>query len=344
MPKKTHSYFIGTTNHRFAQRAQEELRRLDPHIQFETLVSGEVFIMSSPLAANDFVTLIKNNEPIFLRHMQPIQSQFPLIAGEHDMQVYETMLTPYLERMAGHRVAVQVRKTPDWQAPFSLGECRHHLQSVLSERHGVTTVAHSADWVLSIFLAASQAYIGLSHPADNLSDWSGGAIRFKKEAGQVSRSKFKLLEAEFAFSLDFSTYESALDVGAAPGGWTSLLLERGLAVTAVDPALLHPSLIDHHRLTYIQSNAQDVTFPTSQFDLLVCDMSWDPRQMSGLVVALLPALRSGGTAIITAKLMHGNAFQAIRNIISDLKPQLELVKAKQLFHNRQELTMYFIKL
>lgn len=338
------SQFIGTANIGFAQRAQEELRRLVPHIQFKQLVPGEVFSMSTTLSPSEFIVFIKGNEPIFLRHLQPIHTQLFIEGDETDIQRYAGALDKHSEQLTSKHIAVQIRKAPASNTTYGIGELRHSLQTILVERYGVKLVAHSADWILSIYIIAGHAFIGLSRPADNLSDWSGGAIRFKKEAGQVSRSKFKLLEAEIAFSLDFASFQRALDIGAAPGGWTSLLLERGLEVTAVDPARLHPSLIPHPKLNYIQSNAEDVTFPPSHFDLLVCDMSWSPRQMTRLITALLPALCHGGIAIITGKLMHGNAFQTIRDITNDFKPHLQLVKAKQLFHNRQEVTMYFSKL
>ena len=64
-----------------------------------------------------------------------------------------------------------------------------------------------------------------------------------KEEDQISRAKFKLLEAEQRFGIDFSVARKAIDIGAAPGGWTSLLLERGLKVTAIDPAAMNPRLL-----------------------------------------------------------------------------------------------------
>ncbi|MGG3572586.1 SAM-dependent methyltransferase [Bacillus gobiensis] len=66
----------------------------------------------------------------------------------------------------------------------------------------------------------------------------------------MSRAKFKLLEAEVKFNINYNDYSSALDIGAAPGGWTSLLLEKGLKVTAIDPSNLHPDLLRNPNLTF----------------------------------------------------------------------------------------------
>ena len=89
-------------------------------------------------------------------------------------------------------------------------------------------------------------------PEDMLSDWPGGAVRFQREEGQISRAKFKLLEAEREFGLHYAKYQQALDIGAAPGGWTSLLLERGLRVTPSIQQSLHPTLLAYPTLTYLK--------------------------------------------------------------------------------------------
>jgi 23S rRNA (cytidine2498-2'-O)-methyltransferase len=62
-----------------------------------------------------------------------------------------------------------------------------------------------------------------------------------------------------------------------------------------------------------------------------------------LVGSLLYSVRRGGTAIITLKLMHGKPFQAIKETVQSFQPYLTLCRAKQLFHNREELTLYFTK-
>ncbi|MBW7458995.1 SAM-dependent methyltransferase, partial [Paenibacillus sepulcri] len=201
----------------------------------------------------------------------------------------------------------------------------------------------SPDLILSIYAGPEEFYVGWGTPEEQLSDWPGGAIRFQREDGQISRAKFKLLEAERTFKLDFAEYGEALDIGAAPGGWTHLLLDRGLRVTSVDPADLHPSLASYHRLTYLKKNASDVKFNPETFDLLVCDMSWSPMQMAKLVLEQIDALSPGATAIITLKLMHKKPLQTIRDVIAKLESAFVLIKAKQLFHNRDEITLYLIK-
>jgi len=337
------SRFIGTANFGYAQQAQEEVRRLIPSVKYNFLIHNEVFIMESPLSIDQCIKIIKEQEPIFLRHIQPINTQLKITRTFEDLKLIEEHIQQRMDFHSGERVTVQIRREPDLFFEYTTIEMKNLIQNMINDKHKVNTVARHADKVLSLFLSKQFLFLGISHPLDNLSDWSGGAIRYKKEENQISRAKFKLLEAEDTFGLNFTQFTKALDIGAAPGGWTSLLLDRGLTVTAIDPANLHPSLKENKNLTYLQKNANDVSFRIEEFDLIVCDMSWSPRQMSKLVDKLIYALKRGGTAIITAKLMHKNSFQAVREIRKWLEPQLKLIKAKQLFHNRNELTLYFIR-
>ncbi|OXM88253.1 SAM-dependent methyltransferase [Paenibacillus rigui] len=337
------STFIGTANHGYGQHAQEEIRRLfGAGAKFVTIVPAEIFIFTLNVDKSEATRRLVEQEPMFLRHMQPVDEVMDWNAGTPD-QLRQMVMSSELALPAGAPTAVQIRKTEQVGSALAPGACKQIIDAVLEERFQAVPVVKDAQWTLSLFLTEERVYLGLSKPEHNLSDWSGGAIRFRKEDGQISRAKFKLLEAERAFGLDFSQYRSAIDIGAAPGGWTSFLLERGLQVTAVDPAKLDASLLRNPKLKFIQKNAGDVKFAPQSFDLLVCDMSWSPRQMSRLVKGLLYSLIPGGTAIITVKLMHKKPFQTVRELVEDVQPELMLQKAKQLFHNREELTLFLIK-
>jgi 23S rRNA (cytidine2498-2'-O)-methyltransferase len=336
------SRFIGTSNHGFAQYAQEEVKRLFPAARFSMLVPTEVIYFEIPAPDDEVFQAFHEREPMFLRHVQPVQADWDGPRSEADLTLVVQWLKEQVSFSIGEKVAVQVRKEERSEAPYTPFAVKAALDEVLVAC-GAEPVVREADYIISVYATAAKLYAGLSRPENNLSDWSGGAVRFHKEEDQISRAKFKLLEAEQKFGLDFASFRTSLDIGAAPGGWTSFLLERGLRVTAIDPAEMHPSLLSNPLLTFHKKNAGDVKLKEEQFDLLVCDMSWSPRQMGRLVADLLYALRSGGTAIITVKLMHKKPFQTVKELVQAFEPTLQLVKAKQLFHNREELTLYLVK-
>ena len=59
----------------------------------------------------------------------------------------------------------------------------------------------------------------------------------------ASRAYFKLEEALDLAGVDDLHGSRALDLGAAPGGWTEVLLDRGASVVAVDPGALDASVV-----------------------------------------------------------------------------------------------------
>ncbi|MFC0332644.1 SAM-dependent methyltransferase [Paenibacillus sepulcri] len=334
--------WIGTANHGFASYAMEELRRLFDGIKFTQLAAGEIFRMELPQSREEVLAVLQAKEPIFLRHIQPIDRALPIHGNADDLEALSDLVRSARIRCEGRSAAVHLRRAERTPFIYSAADTKAVLDAVLTEL-GSEPAMQSPDLILSIYAGPEEFYVGWGTPEEQLSDWPGGAIRFQREDGQISRAKFKLLEAERTFKLDFAEYGEALDIGAAPGGWTHLLLDRGLRVTSVDPADLHPSLASYHRLTYLKKNASDVKFNPETFDLLVCDMSWSPMQMAKLVLEQIDALSPGATAIITLKLMHKKPLQTIRDVIAKLESAFVLIKAKQLFHNRDEITLYLIK-
>lgn len=333
--------FIGTANPGFAPYAMEELRRRIPDAEVSGLASGETFrFTSGSREPGELVKEFRSDEPVFLRHFFPLESESPLTG---DREAVSSALKAYArtlgDRVNGRKVAVQVRKAINSPFPFTSAKARDIAAEVLREL-GAETVVQEADLIVSVYASARSLLLGCSDPRDNLSDWPGGAVRFRREEGQISRAAFKLLEAERAFRLPLGRFTHALDLGAAPGGWTNVLLQRGLKVTAVDPAAMDPRLDGHPRLQHLRKNAAEVKFAPGTFDLLVCDMSWDPHRTCRLVSGLSESMAAGGSGIITLKLMYRKPFRTLRELTEAYSESFDIQKIKQLFHNREEVTMW----
>ncbi|KIL34748.1 SAM-dependent methyltransferase [Cohnella kolymensis] len=333
--------FVGTANPGFAPYAMEELRRRIPGSRVSGLAPGETFAFTSgDLETDQLVKELRRKEPIFLRHIFPIDAEVPCTdSSEQTADALRRYADSLGGRVKGRKAAIQVRKAQGSPFSYSSSEARDIVAEVVRELGG-EPVPREADWIISVYASNRTIYMGCSQPKDNLSDWPGGAVRFRREEGLISRAAFKLLEAEREFNLPLDRFTNALDLGAAPGGWTSVLLERGMKVTAVDPADMDPSLELHPRLRHLKRNAADLSFPPGSFDLLVCDMSWDPYHTSRLVSALAPVLTAGGSGIITLKLMYRKPFQSIQELSKAYSESFEIRKIKQLFHNREEVTMW----
>lgn len=197
---------------------------------------------------------------------------------------------------------------------------------------------------MSVIITGETAYLGLSLAAYNLSDWAGGVRRFAREAGKISRAEFKFLEALETFRIDLPPRGIALDLGAAPGGWTRVLRQRAQYVTAVDPAHLHPSLQNDKNVRHKQMTAEAYLAENPDtFDLIVNDMRLDARDSARMMVSYVPYLYPHGQAILTLKLPQDNRARIIDHSFNILRQAYQIVNARQLFHNRSEITIHLTK-
>ncbi|MGH2543395.1 MAG: SAM-dependent methyltransferase, partial [Ardenticatenaceae bacterium] len=173
--------------------------------------------------------------------------------------------------------------------------------------------------------------------------------RFRREEGQVSRAEFKLLEALELFGATPPEGGQALDLGAAPGGWTRLLLELGLQMTTVDPAALTPAIARHERVTVVRAYAQEwIKHAASaglKYDVIVSDIRMDARDAARLMLDAAPLMELDSFALLTLKLPDPNAagmdpVAIARQALDELRSRFRTVRARQLFHNRNEVTVY----
>jgi 23S rRNA (cytidine2498-2'-O)-methyltransferase len=192
--------------------------------------------------------------------------------------------------------------------------------------------------------AGNYALVGASTAKANLSDWAGGMRRFAREEGRISRSEFKLLEALELFGIILPERGTALDLGAAPGGWTRILRQLGQYVTAVDPGSLDPRLDDEKSVRHRRITAQEfLREEPDRFDIIVNDMRMDAADSARLMVNFASRLYRHGMAIMTIKLPSGEdaiaTRQRVNAALATLQSAYTIVGARQLFHNRSEITV-----
>lgn len=338
----------------FADLCLNELREAAPGARLERWLAPGVGILSAP---GDFPSLsrrfqaargedgLEDKRLLFLRHIFPVDGCFALPDGgiEGCREAYG-FLADCARRMDRERpFSVQARCLD----PKPEGDTLHAVQYFFVDGllgKGFRCDGARPETVLSVVIAQGAVYLGLSSAQENLSAWPGGMRRFARREDQISRAEFKLLEAIEAFSLPLPPEGWALDLGAAPGGWTKVLLEAGLRVTAVDPAALAPCLEQDPRVEHYRGLAQDFARENRRaFDLLVNDMRMDPAESAGIVCDLADCLAPGALAVMTFKLPSKKRTEQIRRGFSVLERRYRIRYARQLFHNRSEITVVCAK-
>jgi 23S rRNA (cytidine2498-2'-O)-methyltransferase len=200
------------------------------------------------------------------------------------------------------------------------------------------------EYVVSVVCDEKKAYFGLSRPEQNLSGWAGGMRHYAKRPEQISRAEFKLLEALEVFDLELPKSGTVLDLGAAPGGWSRVLLETGLRVIAVDPAALDPRLyvpgLEHYR-GHAEEFLRKSEREDRRFDLICNDMRMDALVAADLMAAFARLLSPSGIALTSLKLPHETKklkpHTLVARALTTLGQAYTEVRARQLFHNRKEV-------
>ncbi len=290
--------------------------------------------------------------PIFVRHICPVHEVTPL-AGDAPADLAalaESAAQPELLRRFASDAPFSVQTRLLLELPYKpfdvnnvlAGALAPHLGAPLDVRHPRQALsAVCVDEAPLLGLWTPSALLGVSAVADNLSDWAGGMRRFAREAGQVSRAEFKLLEALELFGIDLPPRGVALDLGAAPGGWTRVLRARSQYVTAVDPADLDPRLQGDRGVRHLRMTAEEyLAHEPDRFDLIVNDMRMDARDSARLMVAYAAQLYPAGLALMTLKLAEEERRATLDQALAILARGYAVEGVRQLFHNRSEVTVY----
>ena len=199
-----------------------------------------------------------------------------------------------------------------------------------------------------LFADGAHAYVGTS-AAPWASRWTMGIPRLRMPGRAPSRSTLKLAEA-FTVFLGAHELDSlragmrAVDLGAAPGGWTWQLARRGVRVTAVDNGPLKGEVVDDPLVTHVRADGLKY-LPKRPVDWMVCDIVEQPSRIAALVARWIGEGHAR-QAIFNLKLPMKKRYDEVRrceSIIRDalakarIEPTLVL---RQLYHDREEVTGY----
>lgn len=110
-----------------------------------------------------------------------------------------------------------------------------------------------------------------------------GELPVASDKAAPSRAFTKLVEAEQRLGLRIAVDETCVDLGACPGSWSYVALNRGARVIAVDRSPLREDLMANPRLTFHQGDAFKFV-PEAPVDWLLCDVIAAPERSVELVL------------------------------------------------------------
>jgi len=206
---------------------------------------------------------------------------------------------------------------------------------------------------LHIFFPNEQRALIASSNPENSNSALNGIHRVSMVSDAPSRSYLKLAEAFEVFldkkeqSLWLKPHMTAVDLGAAPGGWTWQLVQRGLKVTAVDNGPLKGAAATHPNIKHLRQDGFKFR-PHKKVDWLVCDMVEQPQRVALLIAEWFIG---GHTmhAIFNLKLPMKKRVEALHVALSSIRTVLNAkgiphrLEAKQLYHDREEVTVFLTR-
>ena len=266
----------------------------------------------------------------------------------------EDRLTPLLNALPDRGpFADVILEYPDTNAGKALSRfCRgfgRTLQAALKQTDALQPEARHRLHLL--FTDSTTVFPGVT-PVANSSPWHLGIPRLRMPGQAPSRSTLKLEEALLTLMDETERQHllrpggTAVDLGAAPGGWTWQLVRRGLHVTAVDngpmdAALMHSGLVEHRREDGFRFR------PAAPVDWLVCDMVEQPSRILPLMGRWL-ARGDCRQAVFNLKLPMKQRHATVRDGLQRLRNDLARgdrsmdIRCKQLYHDREEVTVCVI--
>lgn len=207
--------------------------------------------------------------------------------------------------------------------------------------------------LLLFALSGNEIFVGYA-PVRNSAASILGISRLKFPKDAPSRSTLKLEEAwhwfipkkEWDERIPFGS--TAVDLGAAPGGWTWQLVNRSMFVTAVDNGPMQPALMESGQVKHVQEDAYRF-IPADGVTLMVCDVVDKPSKTATLAADWVIHGWSE-QAIFNLKLPMKQRYQevvACLNLIAERFMQEGMayeLQARHLYHDREEITCYLRRL
>jgi 23S rRNA (cytidine2498-2'-O)-methyltransferase len=202
------------------------------------------------------------------------------------------------------------------------------------------------------FTDHSSAWLGISD-LNNSSPWPMGIPRLKSVPGAPSRSAQKLAEALQVFLTPEERADrlhegiTGVDLGAAPGGWTWVLVRHGLQVTAIDNGKLAPEVMTSGQVEHLRADGL-AWRPRRPVHWLVCDMAEKPARVAALMADWL-AEEHCGEIVFNLKLPMKKRYEEVERCQQLIAERLDAVRMpytlafRQLYHDREEVTGHLLR-
>lgn len=338
------SKFVITYTPCFRKNMLKEVLNIDNQAKIYKVLSDSVLIIDSELPLTQFQEKMVLYSPIFIKHLMPI-FDYGTITGDFNIDkkriLNKVLQIPFFSESKDFNVQCRIIKGGNNGLPYSSKDIEifvgtyfenFGLNPIISDNRIINNDIN----IISCLISGNDFYVGISTSTLNLNFQCDEYRVCSKNGRVISRAENKLIEAFNKFNIKPNENGYALDIGAAPGGWTKVLVDYGYNVVAVDPGKLKPELENHPKIKRYQCRIENLSFK-DYFDMIVDDMNVEPQTTALIMNGLSTSLKSNGMGVITLKLPN-RVEEDIEESTNILKECYDVLAIKSLFHNRQEVT------
>ncbi len=171
-----------------------------------------------------------------------------------------------------------------------------------------------------------------------LSPFIGGDIPHAEDKAAPSRAFAKVIEAELRLGQQIERGQTCVDLGASPGSWSYVAIQRGAHVIAIDRSPLRDDLMRNLRLQFVQADAFKFK-PDTPVDWLICDIIAAPQRSIDLLLEWLRE-KQMRRFIVTLKFKGADEYHLFDQLKSEALQMCSDFRLTRLCANKNEVTAF----
>lgn len=321
--------------------ARRELRKVLGDIDARALyMKGNLLLTVSAGETDDVMDAVRAAETATIARCIPVSVKASIGPTAEHLRTLSEAALKTADFTEGDTFRVECKRRGNHE--FSSRDVQREIGLHLEQQTPAAFAFEDPAYIIPVEIYQDIAYLGCL-PRDRVLVKTITKMR-KYAPGKrpLNRAEAKLREALKAFGVVVDSTTRALDLGAAPGGWTKVLAAHGAQVVAVDPADLAPEVAALPNVAHFPGRAEEyaATSPAQLFDLITNDMNCDPAESAELIRSLLPLLRPGGAVIMTVKFVTRSRKKHVREVSGSLGPHFGDLQERHLPHNARETTIF----
>lgn len=325
----------------FESKAKQEILRILPDHPVEGLFFKGILYVKNVADEKKALTLFKNTPTKYIAKIFPIHGWIRVTKEVSNInQIVEAVIAlDRIKRDDVFRVSCVRRGMHDYSSRDVETAVGRKIETTI----GALVDLKNPEKVVTIQIFQNECFIGVSNKDDLISKKILESKKYAKGERPFTRAEFKLKEAIKEFQISFGSDFKALDLGAAPGGWSKILAGYGLSVTAVDPAELHKSLYEDLHIKHLKIRSEYLPDDLGFYDIITNDMNLDPVESAKIMNSTAKFLKKNGIAVMTIKFVTHDREKHLNDAIEVLKQHYHGFKVKKMYHNKFETTIFMIK-